>query len=406
MRSLSIRFIRQKNELLLILTPETAEVQDILDNLENGKDWNIRHCFSVNKKHLKGKNLDENKLAFCVGTVQREYTKMDNNIIGTKHNFYFSNDIKLERRHFMAYRNISVLPKIDEVVDQDVYIGGNHSDQCIPIETFEFLIQKFPRTAELNYYAHARIATIVKEFFPKAEIHEIKFNQFLNRQEKRLATTFLPAIQSIFEKNATIEFQQFNNVRNDLVDLLNRAQGASEIYWQEQIHGLLRMLYPKYIAGIREVKIKGVDQHDKRPDFILVDANGYIDILEIKKPSAQLLTKQSSYRNNYVPVHELAGAIQQIEKYIYCLNAWGKDGEQDLHKQLSNKLPESVTPKVVNPQGILLLGRSQDFNFQQKNDFELIKRQYKHIAEIMTYDDLLHRIDNIISALSHTITSI
>lgn len=117
---MSIRFIRQKNELLLILTPETAEVQDILDNLENGKDWNIRHCFSVNKKHLKGKNLDENKLAFCVGTVQREYTKMDNNIIGTKHNFYFSNDIKLERRHFIAYRNISVLPKIDEVVDQDV----------------------------------------------------------------------------------------------------------------------------------------------------------------------------------------------------------------------------------------------------------------------------------------------
>lgn len=228
----------------------------------------------------------------------------------------------------------------------------------------------------------------------------------MNRQEKRLATTFLPSIQSIFEKNATIEFQQFNNVRNDLVDLLNRAQGASEIYWQEQIHGLLRMLYPKYIAGIREVKIKGVDQHDKRPDFILVDANGYIDILEIKKPSAQLLTKQSSYRNNYVPVRELAGAIQQIEKYIYCLNAWGKDGEQDLHKQLSNKLPESVTPKVVNPQGILLLGRSKDFNFQQKNDFELIKRQYKHIAEIMTYDDLLQRIDNIISALSHTITSI
>ena len=41
---------------------------------------------------------------------------------------------------------------------------------------------------------------------------------------------------------------------------------------------------PKYIAGIREVVIKGVDRHDKRPDFLLVDANGYIDILEIKKP--------------------------------------------------------------------------------------------------------------------------
>lgn len=46
------------------------------------------------------------------------------------------------------------------------------------------------------------------------------------------------------------------------------------------------------------------------------------------------------------------------------------------------------------------MGRSNHFNEQQKSDFELIKRQYKHIAEIMTYDDLLHRIDNIIAALS------
>jgi len=35
---------------------------------------------------------------------------------------------------------------------------------------------------------------------------------------------------------------------------------------------------------------------------------------------------------------------------------------------------------VVNHQGILLLGRSNNFNEQQKRDFELIKRQYKNIA--------------------------
>ena len=45
------------------------------------------------------------------------------------------------------------------------------------------------------------------------------------------------------------------------------------------------------------------------------------------------------------------------------------------------------------------MGRSNHFNRQQKDDFELIKRQYKHIAEIMTYDDLIQRIDNIIAAL-------
>lgn len=402
---MSIRFIRQYSELILILAPEGIEIQYVLDKLDKGEDWHIRRCFSVSKKNLRKEDPDENELHFCVGTVQAEYTHIDNEILGIEHDFYFSNDIKLDKRHFVAYRNISILAKIDEVVDQDVYIGGNHPDGCIPIDTYEFLVEKFPKTAELDYYAHARIATIVKEFFPKAEIHETKYNQFLNRREKKLTDTLSPIIQTSFQENAAIEFRQFNSVRYNLVELLEREQGVSEQVWQEQIHGLLRLLYPKYIAGVREVVIKGVDRHDKRPDFLLVDANGYIDILEIKKPSVQLLTKQSSYRNNYVPVRDLAGAIQQIEKYIYCLNAWGKDGEQDLQKQLADKIPDSVTPKAVNPQGILLLGRSKDFNHQQKTDFELIKRQYKHIAEIMTYDDLLQRIDNIIAALSQELNT-
>ncbi len=52
-----------------------------------------------------------------------------------------------------------------------------------------------------------------------------------------------------------------------------------------------------------------------------------------------------------------------------------------------------------SPQGFLLLGRSKDFNKQQRNDFELIKRQYKNVADIMTYDDLLDRVNNILKAL-------
>ncbi len=402
---MSIRFTRQDGELILTLAPDGIEIQTILDELDKGEDWRISRCFTVSKMHLRKEDQDENELHFCVGTVQGEYTHIDNDILGINHDFYFSNSIKLDKRHFVAYRNISVLAKIDKVIDQDVYIGGNHPGGYIPTDTFELLIKKFPKTAELDYYAHARIATIVKEFFPRTELYEIKFNQYIERQERNLNANFSSNSHNPFQENAAIEFQQFKGIRDDLVELLKREEGVSEQVWQEQIHGLLRLLYPKYIAGIREIVIKGVDRHDKRPDFLLVDANGYIDILEIKKPSVQLLTKQSSYRNNYVPVRDLAGAIQQIEKYIYCLNAWGKDGEQNLQKQLGSKLPSSVTPKVVNPQGILLLGRSKDFNQQQKTDFELIKRQYKHIAEIMTYDDLLQRIDNIIAALSQEVST-
>lgn len=36
---------------------------------------------------------------------------------------------------------------------------------------------------------------------------------------------------------------------------------------------------------------------------------------------------------------------------------------------------------------------------RQKQDFELIKRQYKHIVDIMTYDDLVYRLENMVCSL-------
>ena len=62
-------------------------------------------------------------------------------------------------------------------------------------------------------------------------------------------------------------------------------------------------------------------------------------------------------------------------------------------------LPNGLKTQVVNPQGILLAGRSNEFTDEQKKDFELIKRQYKHVADIMTYDDLAQRLQNIIASL-------
>ena len=46
---------------------------------------------------------------------------------------------------------------------------------------------------------------------------------------------------------------------------------------------------------------------------------------------------------------------------------------------------------------MLILGRSKDFDGQQKFDFEIIRRKYANIMDILTYDDLLARLNNIIA---------
>ena len=88
---------------------------------------------------------------------------------------------------------------------------------------------------------------------------------------------------------------------------------------------------------------------------------------------------------------DLEGAIVQIEKYVYILNHEGEARAGDL--------PAGLEIKVVNPQGILLLGRSRGLTKEQLFDFEIIKRQHKNIVDIMTYDDLLNRLKNILKQM-------
>ena len=49
-----------------------------------------------------------------------------------------------------------------------------------------------------------------------------------------------------------------------------------------------------------------------------------------------------------------------------------------MSKKLNELLPEGIKVQIVNPQGILLLGRSKQFDEEQQKDFELIKRQYSY----------------------------
>jgi len=59
--------------------------------------------------------------------------------------------------------------KIDEVVDGDIYIGGDNQEEFyyIPYREFKALIKLFPNSSEMTKYVHKRIASLVKEFVPQ-----------------------------------------------------------------------------------------------------------------------------------------------------------------------------------------------------------------------------------------------
>ena len=394
----SISFEYSENKLILCYTPVMG-LDDITKRLDTEDGISIKHTFWVTKDLLcedVEKDDDwEETLHFYIGAVGEAYTQLDSEVFSTDHSFYFGNEIKLKPEMFTAYRNISILRKIDEVIERDFYIGGdweNHNG--ISKETFDNLLENFPKTAELDKYAHKRIASIIKDYFPECDKYEAIYEKFVESKNSSYASS----VSEISKFNIQIELEQFTVAYQELMDMLNRYEAIDEKQWQEKIHNILQLLYPKYICCAREIKFYG-GKKDKQPDFLLVDANGFVDILEIKKADVRMLTQ---YRSNYVATREISGAIQQIEKYIFCLNSSDK-AKEDVSKKLTEFLPEGVEVKIVNPQGVLLAGRSNEFTDEQKKDFELIKRQYKHVADIMTYDDLAQRLRNIIASLEKRI---
>lgn len=374
-------------------------LDDITKRLDTEDDVSVKHTFLVTKDLLCEDIEDdddwEETLRFYIGAVGEAYTQLDSEVFSTDHSFYFGNEIKLKPEMFTAYRNISILRKIDEVIERDFYIGGdweNHNG--ISKEIFDDLLKKFPKTAELDKYAHKRIAGIIKDYFPECDKYEAIYEKFVESKN----SSYTSSVSAISKFNVQIELEQFTVAYQELMDMLNRFETIDEKQWQEKIHNILQLLYPKYICCAREIKFYG-GKKDKQPDFLLVDTNGFVDILEIKKADIRMLTQ---YRNNYVATREISGAIQQIEKYIFCLNSSDK-AKEDVSKKLTEFLPAGVEVKIVNPQGVLLAGRSNEFTDEQKKDFELIKRQYKHVADIMTYDDLAQRLRNIIASLEKRI---
>jgi hypothetical protein len=188
------------------------------------------------------------------------------------------------------------------------------------------------------------------------------------------------------------EIYKYQSIVVRLEVMLRDENEYSEANWQEELLAILQMLYPKYIAIIREAIIRLPGGQRRKLDYILVDANGHVDIIEIKKPFGIKIMSDDLYRNNYVPLRELSGTIMQLEKYLYFLNRHATAAELSLSSDYRDQLPVDFYIKVTNPTGIIIMGRDNTLTLEQKMDFEVVRRKYKNIVDIITYDDLLRRL--------------
>ena len=309
---------------------------------------------------------------------------------------------------FIAAGDISIFSRIDALVDVPIVVGGN-ADGAIPLGSFDELLANFPTITELRLYANARITGVLKDYLGTMSDAQIKLTAYINKKK---------SIQNRSKVNFIRDYEpkKFEYVRDEILEMLQeieiRPDAFKEKDWQRQIVELLLPIFPKYVAVLENVHIKDFysvsgKATDRFIDLLLVDANGSVDVIEVKRPRPyQLLSKKPGSRGNYTPNSELSEAVMQVEKYLFHLTKWGKTGERVIQEKRKTELPPGFDIRITNPKAMLILGRDKDFDEKQKFDFEIIKRKFANIIDIMTYDDLLHRLDNIIAMIHHNFSKL
>jgi hypothetical protein len=121
---------------------------------------------------------------------------------------------------------------------------------------------------------------------------------------------------------------------------------------------------------------------DNIADYLVQAYDGFLDIVEIKRPGGGLrFWAPSLDHGNCIPSTDLVKAITQASGYIY-------EVEREINSQ---KFFERVGEvRTVKPRCVLVFGRSDRWRDEERRAFRILNSGY-HNLSIMTYDHVLSR---------------
>lgn len=343
---------------------------------------------------------EESGRTFTIGTLVGDYFTIPARILEIRNDLRIHRDIRISVETFVAPERNSIFALIDKLTSNPIIIGGEEPE-AIPAADFAWIQKRFPTQTEISHYKKARVSGVISQYMSEVTDSQANLERYLNR---RLGA---PRPNSIAEIRR-YELGKYQFLLAEMRTMMASAETFSEADWQARILEIITLLYPKYITALKEVHVTDFYStpgrtHDRRIDIAVVDANGNLDIIEIKKPFEDCIIARSQYRDNFTPMRDLSGTIMQVEKYLFHLNKWGVDGERVLQARHRASLPDGMSIKVTNPKAMIIMGRSNNLTPAQLFDFEIIKRKYANIMDIITYDDLIARLTHTVQKLQATL---
>lgn len=189
------------------------------------------------------------------------------------------------------------------------------------------------------------------------------------------------------------DLQRISNVtyyREKLEELRGHLErNHRESWWQAWIYSNNWLFGVNYSQPISKQRV-GLDNI---PDFLFPTLDGFIDILEIKKPSHPVIIEDPSHPRTFVWSSETNRAIGQVVVYVQELEDHRREVSERLNDEFESAMGHRL--KTVRPRAFILVGRSDDMPSPMKEGFRKLNYTL-HGIEVLTYSDLITRAEALI----------
>lgn len=162
------------------------------------------------------------------------------------------------------------------------------------------------------------------------------------------------------------------------------AQDLVEQRWQSWFQANSWVLGSEFVRILDE---RDIDT-ENISDFLMEAYDGFLDIVEIKRPGGGLrFWASATDHGNPVPSQDLVRAITQASRYIY-------EVEREANSVKFLRRVEGI--RTVKPRCILIFGRSHEWDQDQSEAYRILNSGF-HNLTIMTYDHVLARAQRILN---------
>ncbi len=285
------------------------------------------------------------------------------------------NDTKVSEWRFTAKVKITnsskhnyPLEKLHRYIEKQLQLDGKH------IESKYSKVVEGSSADEIE--AYGSLIEQVKELKDRKKVTQVLKQIFESNKTADLTKYLLENNLLDDDLKDIVEYRSRVTSIEDFVDMLENTHTEND--WQTWFQENSWVLGSDFVRILdeRRIDVQNIS------DYLVEAYDGFLDVIEIKKPSSDLkFWPDSKDHDNYYPHSDLTKAITQSINYINQI-------EKQIDSKEFSKRIDDVT--VIKPRCTLIFGRSIDWDDEQKEAYRILNSSY-HNVTILTYDHVLER---------------